>query len=148
MAAVRIRGGLDRLRYALLFELILIILMGIALSMLSDRSFFDTGMLAAILSVIAVVVALVYNYLFDRVDAHFGRVPTKRSTLRRIGHAIGLEFALVFTSLPAIMWWMGWGFLQALLFDLSAVAFIVIYTYVFTLVYDKVFPVPQDLQPG
>lgn len=148
MAAVRIRGGLDRLRYALLFEFILIVLMGIALSMLSERSFFDTGMLAAILSVIAVFVALLYNYALDRIDAHFGRVPTERSTLGRIGHAIGLEVALVFTSLPAIMWWMDWGFRKALLFDISAVAFIVIYTYVFTLVYDEVFPVPQHRQPG
>lgn len=148
MAVVRIRGGLDRLRYALLFEFFLVILIGIALAALSDRSLFDTGMLAAILSVIAVVVALLYNYALDRIDAHFGRVPTERSTLGRIGHAVGLEIALAFTSLPAIMWWMGWGFWRALLFDLSAVAFIVIYTYVFTLVYDKLFPVPQDPQPG
>ncbi len=148
MSAVRIRGGLDRLRYAVLFEFILIVLMGVALSALSDRSFFDTGMLAAILSVIAVVVALLYNYARDRIDAHFGRVPTERSTPGRIAHAIGLEIALVFTSLPAIMWWMEWGFSKALLFDLTAVALIVIYTYVFTLIYDKVFPVPQDTQPG
>lgn len=148
MGAVRIRGGLDRLRYALLFEAILIILMGAALAVLSDRSIYDTGVLAAILSVIAVFVALVYNYLLDRVDAHFGRVPTERTTLGRIGHAVGLEITLVFTSLPAIMWWMGWGFMQALLFDVAAVAFIVIYTYIFTLVYDKVFPVPQGPPPG
>ena len=91
MAAVRIRGGLDRLRYALLFEAILIALMGIALWVLSDESLAKTGTLAAILSVIAVVVALIYNYVLDRIDAHFGRVPTERSTLGRIGHALGLE---------------------------------------------------------
>jgi uncharacterized membrane protein len=75
-------------------------------------------MLAAILSVIALVVALLYNYALDRIDAHFGRVPTERSTLGRIGHAVGLEISLAFTSLPAIMWWMGWSFWRALLFDL------------------------------
>ena len=144
MAAVRIRGGLDRLRYALLFEAILIVLMGIALWALSDRPLSETGTLAAILSAIAVIVALVYNYVLDRVDAYFGRVPTERSTLGRIGHALGLEITLVGTSLPAIMWSMGWGFWQALTFDIAAIAFVVVYTYVFTFAYDKLFPVPQD----
>ena len=104
MGPVRIRSGPDRLRYALLFEAILIVLMGLALWMLSDRALADTGVLATILSVIAVFVALIYNYVLDRIDAHFGRVPTERSTLGRIGHALGLEITLVATSLPAIMW--------------------------------------------
>ena len=145
MGPVRIRSGPDRLRYALLFEAILIVLMGLALWMLSDRALADTGVLATILSVIAVFVALIYNYVLDRIDAHFGRVPTERSTLGRIGHALGLEITLVATSLPAIMWWMDWGFWKALTFDLSAVAFVVVYTYVFTFAYDKAFPVPQDV---
>lgn len=144
MGPVRIRGALDRLRYALLFEAILIVLMGIALWALSDRSLAETGALAAILSAIAVLVALIYNYVLDRIDAHFGRIPTERSTLGRIGHALGLEIALVGTSLPAIMWWMGWGFWRALTFDVAAIAFVVVYTYVFTFIYDKVFPVPQE----
>jgi len=143
MGPVRIRSGLDRLRYALLFEAILIVLMGLALWLLSERSLAETGTLAVILSVIAVFVALAYNYVLDRVDARFGRVPTERGTLGRIGHALGLEVMLVGTSLPAIMWWMGWGLWEALAFDVVSIAFIVVYTYVFTLAYDRIFPVPQ-----
>ena len=144
MGAVKIRNGLDRLRYALMFEAILIVLMGIALWALSDESLAKTGTLATILSVIAVFVALVYNYVLDRIDAHFGRIPTERSTLGRIGHALGLEIVLVGTSLPAIMWWMGWGFREALTFDMAAIAFVVVYTYAFTFTYDKLFPVSQE----
>jgi len=144
MAAVKIRNSLDRLRYALLFEAILIVLVGMALWMLSDQPLAETGALAAILSMIAVFIALAYNYVLDRVDAHFGRIPTERGTIGRIGHAVGLEIMLVGTSLPAIMWWMSWGFWEALAFDVVSIAFVVIYTYVFTLVYDKAFPVPQD----
>jgi len=144
MKPVKIRSGLDRLRYALMFEAILIVLMGLGLWMLSDRSIAETSALATILSVIAVFVALVYNYVLDRIDAHFGRVPTERSTLGRIGHALGLEITLVCTSLPAIMWWMKWGLWKALMFDLASVAFVVAYTYGFTLAYDKLFPVPQE----
>lgn len=144
MRAVRIRGGMDRVRYALLFEAILIVLMAGALWLLSYRPVIETGALAIILSVIAVFVALIYNYVLDRVDAYFGRVPTERSILGRIGHALGLEIVLVGTSLPAIMWWMNWGFWKALTFDLAAIAFVLIYTYLFTYAYDKAFPVPQD----
>jgi len=149
MKPVKIRSGLDRLRYALVFEAILIVLMGIAFWAFSDRSFAESGTLAAILSVVALIVALLYNYVLDRVDAHFGRVPTERTTLARIGHAVGFEFLLVVLTLPVIMWWMEWGFWQALMFDIVSIAFVVVYTYLFTLAYDRIYPVVQEPdEPG
>lgn len=136
-----IRNGWDRLRYAFVFEGILIIGLGLILSLLADRDFLDTGGLALVLSLIALFVNLVYNYAFDRLDVSCGRVPTERSTSWRIAHAIGFEFTLVLTSLPLIMWWLVWGFWQALAFDVAAMAGIVVYTYYFTLAYDRIFPV-------
>ena len=144
MPPVRIRNGPDRVRYALLFEFILVLLMGAALWLLSDQSPLESGSLAVMLSAVAVVMALVYNYLLDRIDAHYGRVPTERSKLGRIIHAVGFEFTLVVICLPLIMWWMNWSWWKALTFDITAMAFIVVYTYVFTLIYDRVFPVPQE----
>ncbi len=141
--SIRIRSLPDRIRYALLFELILIVLMGLALKLLTGRPFFDTGLLAAILSGIAVLVALGYNYAFDRIDVYFGRVPTERSPLGRILHAVGMELTLVFAGLPVIMVWMRWPIAEALVFNLSAMAAIVLYTYLFTLAYDRLFPIAQ-----
>ncbi len=146
--SIRIRSLPDRIRYALLFEFILIVLMGLVLKLLSGRPFFDTGMLAAILSGIAVIVALVYNYGFDRMDVYFGRVPTERSPLGRVLHALGMEFTLVIAGLPVIMLWMRWPLAEALVFNLSAMAAIVLYTYLFTLAYDRVFPVAQPAGSG
>ncbi len=145
--SIRIRSLPDRIRYVLLFEFILILLMGLALKLLSERSFFDTGLLAAMLSGIALLVALIYNYIFDRIDAHYGRVPTERSIAGRILHAVGMEATLVVAGLPVIMWWMRWTLIDALLFDLAAMAMIVIYTYLFTLTYDRLFPVAQPDEP-
>jgi uncharacterized membrane protein len=145
MTAVRIRNGLDRVRYAFLFEFILVALMGSSLWLLSDRPLLSTGGLAIILSGMAIVGALIYNYLLDRIDAHYGRVPTERSKLGRVLHAVGFELTLVVLGVPVIMWWMDWGFWQALMFDITAFTFIVVYTYLFTLIYDRVFPVPQEL---
>jgi uncharacterized membrane protein len=137
------RSGWDRVRYAVLFEAILIVAMGAILAMLSEQSMAETGVLAIILSVIAMIVSVVFNEIYDRVDAHYGRVPTARSFRGRALHAVAFESVLVIVSMPFIMWWMDWGFWETLAFDIAAMAGVVMYTFVFTLAYDKLFPVAQ-----
>ena len=138
-----IRTGLDRLRYALLFEGILIVLFSLAMTILTQRSIFDMGLLSITLSLIALAVNFVYNYAFDRYDVRHGRIPTERSRAGRILHAVGFEFTLVVVNLPIVMWWLEWGFWQALLVDAIAMAGVVVYTYFFTMAYDKLFPIEQ-----
>lgn len=138
-----IRDGWDRIRYALIFEGILIVLFGAAMALVTGRDLIQTGGLALALSLLALVVNLGFNYLYDRVDIAFGRVPTERTRLGRIVHAIAFEFTLVLLGLPLIMWWLKVGAWQALALDVSLMVFVVIYTYFFTLAYDRVFPVVQ-----
>ena len=140
-----IRTGLDRLRYALLFEGILIVLFSLVMTILTQRSIFDMGLLSITLSLIALAVNFVYNYAFDRYDVSHGRIPTERSRAGRILHAVGFEFTLVVVNLPIVMWWLEWGFWQALLVDAIAMAAVVVYTYFFTLAYDKLFPIEQPV---
>ena len=142
-----IRTGLDRLRYALLFEGILVAALSIAIAVLFDRSLFETGALSVTLSLIALAINFAYNYGFDNFDVRQGRVPTERTVGWRIVHAIGFETTLVLVNLPVFMVWMGWSFWQALLFDVTAMAAIVVYTYFFTLAYDYLFPVAQPEAP-
>lgn len=143
-----IRTGLDRLRYALLFEGILVVALSVAMALLFERSLFDVGALSVVLSLIALLVNFVYNYAYDMNDVRHGRVPTERSRGGRAVHAIGFEFTLVLVNLPIFMWWMNWSWGQALMFDVSAMAAIVAYTYVFTLAYDRVFPITQPGMPA
>jgi len=140
-----IRGGWDRVRYALIFEAILILLFGAALALVTGRDLLDTGGLALSLSLLALVANLGYNYVYDRVDVAFGRVPTERTRTGRIVHAFGFELTLVVLGLPLVMWWLDLGFWHALALDVSAMVFVVIYTYFFTLAYDRVFPVAQPV---
>jgi len=142
-----IRTGLDRLRYALLFEGILIVLFASFAALVSGHDLLETGTLAVMLALIALVVNFIYNYVFDRVDVRYGRVPTERSRKWRILHAAGFELTLVVTSLPVIMWWLDWSWWQALMFDIAAAAAVVVYTYYFTLAYDRIFPVVQSGRP-
>ena len=143
-----IRTGADRLRYALLFEGILIVLTGIAVSLLTDRPPLDTGGLAVVMSLIALAINFIYNYAFDRYDVRHGRVPTERSRNWRIVHAVGFEATLVLVNLPVIVWWLDWEIWQALAFDVTAMAAVVVYTYWFTLAYDHIFPIEQPAARG
>lgn len=141
--SIVLRGFWDRMRYTLMFEALLITMVGIGLAYFTAREFLDTGTLALLLSIKAMLINLVYNYAFDRFDLRHGRVPSQRSTNGRLLHAVGFELVLVLTSLPIVMWWLEMSLWQALVMDLTIMAMIVVYTYLFTLCYDHWFPVAQ-----
>ena len=143
-----IRTGLDRLRYALLFEGILVVLFTTAMALLFDRGLSSMGALSVVLSLVALFANVVYNTIYDSVDVRYGRIPTERSRKGRVLHAVGFEFTLVTLSVPIIVWWMTWGWWQAIAFNTVAMAAIVVYTYFFTLAYDRVFPVVQPCGEG
>jgi uncharacterized membrane protein len=116
-------------------------------SLLFERDLTVTGSLALVLSIEAMLINLIYNHVYDRVDAHYGRVPTERKPIGRIIHAFGFETVLVAASVPIVMWWLELSWWQALLTELAVMAGVVVYTYLFTLAYDRWFPVPQSV-PG
>lgn len=138
-----IRTGLDRLRYALLFEGTLIIILSVLAATFFDRTWLAMGLFSVTLSLIALVVNVFYNYAFDRFDVRYGRIPTERTHGWRLVHAAGFEFSLVLVNMPVIMWWMNWQWWQALALDIAIAFLAVIYTYSFTLAYDRVFPIEQ-----
>ena len=100
----------------------------------------EIGLLGIVLSGKAMVLNLVYNWVFDCIDARAGRVSSERSHLGRILHAVGFEISLTLTSLPIYMLWLQIGAVEALAADVVVTSFVVAYTYVFTLAYDKAFP--------
>ncbi len=135
------RTGADRLRYTVTFELMLMALLVPAGAAFFDKGWADIGVLGLILSLKAMLMNLVYNWVFDHVDARANRISSDRSTFGRIVHAVGFEVSLVITSLPIYVWWLDLTLLEALMTDLVVTSFVVLYTYVFTLGYDRLFPV-------
>lgn len=140
---ITIRTGRDRLRYTCLFEILLILILAPIGAIIFERHLFDIGLLSLVLSLKAMVLNLIYNWLFDLRDVRAGRIPTQRSVLGRIAHAVGFEAGLVLTSLPIVMWWLGLTLLQAFLMDVVVTSLIVVYTFVFTWSYDFLYPVEQ-----
>ena len=136
-----LRSGRERVQYTVAFEVILMAILVPAGALLLDKSIAEVGVLGVILVLKAMVMGLIYNWFFDRFDAKSGRVASDRSTMGRILHAVGFEMSLLITSIPIYMWWFDFSVLQAISTDIVVTTFVVGYTYVFSLVYDRKFPV-------
>ncbi len=138
---VAVRTGNDRVRYSILLEVGIMAFLIPAGAAFFDKSLADIGLLGLTLSLKAVVVGLIYNWAVDKIGARNGHVSSDRKTIGRILHAVGFEMSLLITSLPIYTIWLGLTILQALAADLVITSFVVVFTYFFTLGYDRMFPV-------
>ena len=138
---VAVRTGNDRVRYSILLEVGIMAFLIPAGAAFFDKSLADIGLLGLILSLKAVLVGLIYNWAVDKIGARNGHVSSDRKTIGRILHAVGFEMSLLITSLPIYTIWLGLTILQALAADLVITSFVVVFTYFFTLGYDRMFPV-------
>lgn len=142
---IAVRTGGDRLRYSILFEVMLIATLAPLGALIFERNVLDIGLLTIVLCSKAMLINLIYNWFYDIWDVRSGRVPTERSLAGRISHAVGFECCLVLTSLPIVVWWLGLTILQALLMDFAVTGIVVVYTIVFGWCYDRIFPIHQPL---
>ena len=138
---VALRSGKDRLRYSITFEATLMMFLIPAGAAFLEKSVADIGVLGVVLSLKALLISLIYNWGFDQLDARRGRLSSNRTTVGRILHTIGFELTLLTTSMPIYIWWLDLTFFAALATDLVVTSFVVIYTYFFTLGYDRLVPV-------
>lgn len=138
---VKLRSLKDRIRYTVIFETILLTMIVPAGMIFYDRGIWDIGLLGVVLVIKAMIFNIIYNYIFDRIEARTGRVANDRPHKWRVVHAIGFEVTLAITSIPIYTWWLNITVLEAIIIDLVVTTFIVGYTYVYTLVYDFVFPI-------
>ena len=145
---VAVRTGKDRIRYTLCFEATLMMLLVPAGALFFDKSLLDIGLLGCVLVTKAMLVGLLYNWVFDMIDARAGRVSSDRSTIGRLVHATGFEISLTLTSLPIYIYWLDVTILEALAADIVVTTFVVAYTYVYTLAYDRLFPVQNNPVPA
>lgn len=102
------------------------------------------------LSVTMSSTALAWNYgfnaLFERWEA---RQPVKgRSWLRRAVHGLGFEGGLALILVPVMAGWLGITWWEAFVADLGILLFFLVYTVVFTWVFDRVFGLPESALPA
>ncbi|MDC7217485.1 MAG: PACE efflux transporter [Spirochaetales bacterium] len=135
------RSPKDRLRHSILFEIVLVLLVGPLLAEALGKPLHTMGAITISLSLIAMVVNYFYNLAFDHILLRLGRPIHQRSTKLRALHAVLFELCLLVFSLPLVMHMLGFSFMQALLFDLGFVMAVPVYAFFFNIIYDRTFPV-------
>ncbi len=136
------RTFIGRVIHSLLFELVLLVVATPILALVLNKSMSHTGMMSLVLSITAMICNGFYNYAFDKILLSFNRPLYPRSFYFRCVHSILFELCLLTITLPILMWWMGFSFLQALALDISFSIFVPIYALIFNWIYDGVSPPP------
>lgn len=131
-----------RLVYVTVFEIIAIILSTLVLMLLSNSSAAESLPVAVMVSLAAVIWNFIYNTAFENWERR--KQVTQRTFFIRSAHAIGFEGGLVLICLPLYMIWYDVGFIQAFMMEAALLLFFLVYTFLFTLGFDKVFTLPHQ----
>lgn len=137
-----LHGLRRRVVYVTVYEIIAIAAATWGLAALTGQGAAHSAVVSAASSAIAVAWNLVFNSLFERWEAR--QTVRGRSLGRRVAHAIGFEGGLVLFLVPLFAWWFDVSLWQALVMDLGLVLFFLIYTFVFSWCFDRVFGLPAS----
>ena len=128
------RSWRERLFHAFLFEVLAIGLSAPLAAWVTGRGMADMGVLTGVLAFMALLWNMVFNWLFDRWQAHAG---WQRTLTVRVGHAFLFELGLLIMAVPLIAWWMDVTLWHAVLVDIGLVLFYLPYTFFYNLAYDR-----------
>ncbi|GGB28374.1 MULTISPECIES: PACE efflux transporter [Rhodobacterales] len=135
------RSTADRIRQALSFEFIGIVIVTPLFAWVFDHPIGDMGALV----VLGATAATMWNYIFNLVFDHvlnWRRRDVRKTMPLRIVHAVLFEATLLVLLLPLFAWWLGVPLIASLVMEISFAVFYMGYAFVFTWGYDTLFP-PQ-----
>lgn len=98
------------------------------------------------LSILTATIALCWSYVFNTgFEAWEALQSVKgRSLRRRTAHALLFEGGLVLICIPVMAWWLGVTLWQALVYEAGLIVLFIVYTYLFTWGFDRVFGLPAS----
>ncbi len=136
------RATKDRIRHAISFEVIALLIVAPAGAWAFDKPLQDIGVVGIVSATTATLWNYLYNLLFDhamlRIAGHL------RKTLAvRVLHTLLFEGGLLVALLPFIAWYLDIGLLEAFYLDVSFTLFYLVYAFVFNWLYDLTFPIPN-----
>ena len=135
-----------RLLYVTVFELLGIVFATLVLMALSGGDAQNSLPVAIIVSTAAVIWNFIYNTFFESWESR-NQVLVRTLKIRSM-HAIGFEGGLFLFCLPVYMLWYGVGLWKALTMEAALLLFFLVYTFIFTLLFDKVFTLQHQKQVG
>lgn len=126
-----------RLLYVALFEFFGILFSTVILMALSKGDAHESLPVAIIVSSAAVIWNFIYNTGFEFWEVR--RQITVRTFAIRCMHATGFEVGLFIICLPLYMYWYDVGLWTAATMEAAILIFFLVYTFIFTLMFDQVF---------
>lgn len=130
-----------RLTYVIVFEIIAIISSTFVLMKLSGSDAAESLPVAVMVSLAAVIWNFLYNTAFEAWERR--KHVAKRTLFIRSMHALGFEGGLVLICLPLYMIWYDVGLIKAFIMEAALLLFFLVYTFIFTLGFDKIFTLPH-----
>ncbi|AXY57018.1 AceI family chlorhexidine efflux PACE transporter [Acinetobacter chinensis] len=124
-----------RIIHALSYEIILLVIIAVALSLIFKVPLDVTGTLGIAMAVTSVIWNMVFNHHFEKFEA---KHKLKRTVKIRLLHAVGFEGGLMLATIPMVAYAMEMSLLQAMMLDFGLTMCILVYTFVFQWIYDAV----------
>lgn len=137
------RSTADRIRQAVSFELIGVLIVTPIFAWAFDHPLGDMGVLVLLGASVATSWNYGFNLIFDHV-LRWWRNDVRKTWPIRVVHAVLFEVTLLLLLLPIFAWWLEVSLKEALLMELSFALFYMVYAFVFTWAYDSLFPPQQD----
>jgi len=137
----------DRIRHALSFEIIALVVVTPLGAWVFGKPLFDIGVVVLVSATIATLWNYLYNLWFDHALVRL-RGDMRKTVPIRIIHAVLFEGGLLVVLMPFIAWYLGIGLIEALVLDISFAAFYLVYAFVFNWLYDVLFPLPKPKNNG
>ena len=104
-----------------------------------NESIFHIGVIAIVISLMAMVWNFIYNYLFDLVENSLDGHRSTRKVLIRLLHALLFEVGLLIVTIPLVAYWLDMSFLDALIIDIGFVVFYLVYAFFYNYIFDKIY---------
>lgn len=124
--------------YVLMFEVFAIIFNSLLLHFLSSEEDNGSVLVALAISFIAMSWNYMFNIIFQWCEVVFKI--RKRTVLIRSVHSMLFEIGLFLFTIPLYIYWYDVTVIKAFQMEFSILIFFLIYTYLFTLAFDHLFP--------
>ncbi|MBX3170210.1 MAG: PACE efflux transporter [Candidatus Eremiobacteraeota bacterium] len=128
--------------YLSLYEGIAIALSTVFLSLVTHQETSTTGVVAVCASLVALAWNFVYNCLFEAWEARYSK--GGRGFWLRVAHTCGFEGGMLLLLAPLMAFGLQVSAAQALGLQLGMLTFFLLYSFVFTLGFDRVFGLPAS----
>lgn len=128
--------------YAISFEALGTLVASVYLWLVSEASPASSFALSVLTATVALCWSYVFNSIFEAWEVQ--QAVKGRSLARRAAHALLFEGGLVLLLLPIMAWWLQVSIWQALVYEAGLIVVFIVYTYLFTWAFDRIFGLPAS----